>query len=199
MNCIKCSREAAFILQEWYCHDCFCEVIERRLRKYLRTENPIQKGEHLLVLGVLAQHVLKTLIKDLPVTITTVQTHEELAQSKKQCPETRCVLPYTMEYGLRSFLQGVFEGSGENPSKDIILFLPITMHELRKYVEIKGLQSPVQEHDEFFDVLDKFEEKYPSSKYSLMKSAKAIRQLLEKANVKKLVVSDPLHGHTAKH
>lgn len=189
-NCVKCKQPGMFKMHEWYCNRCFCEVIEKRLRKHL-SENPIIKGEHLIVFGDLAQHVLRVLIKDLPVTITLVQTGDELQRARKQYPKARCILPETMEDKLVIFLQGFFHGHIETTtSQDIMLFQPITIQELLKYAELKELPLPAINHHELLGQLNKFEEKYPSAKHGLLNSAKAINNILQSANVKKLAETD---------
>lgn len=200
MQCVGCKGEAAFQLQEWYCNSCFCSVIERRIRKSLRQENPIIKGEHLLVFGTFTHTILRTVIKELPVNSTVLETEEEFQKAKKSFPEARCVLPGTMEHGLCVFLDGVFHGRVEKAeSPDIMLFSSLTMQELTKYVELQGIILPAPQQGELFSLLNKLEDKYPSTKYSLLKSVKTIHQVLENANVKKIAARDPLHEYPSEH
>ena len=186
---------------EWYCDTCFCDVIEKRIRKYIRTETPVEKNEHLLILGELCMSVLKAILHDLPITLSLFKTEKELAAAQRLHIHARVVLPWTMDREIGTFLGNFFQGKSVCEDKRIIkLFMSVTERELNKYTEIRKLSYPSIAHDPVFDVLDALEEKYPSSKYSLLKSANALRPFLERGNsngnIKDITVDGHEHGHT---
>ncbi len=163
--------------------------MERRIKKYIRQENPIIKGEHLFVVGELACTVLKEVVRGLPVKITPIT--EEITPS-----EGRLVVPWTMEQILGDFLSGFFHGELDaSPQQNIIpLFRSLTEAELKKYAEIRSLPLPPEAKGTIHELLDQMEAKYPSTRYSLQKSVSTLRAVLQKANLKKVTASDTTHA-----
>ncbi len=182
--CVVCKKEAAFQLQEWYCNSCFCGVIERRIKKYVRTVCPLQKGEHVIVVGDLTQYILQKVIQGLPIE----REYRKTIPSSIP-PHTKLVLPWTMDKEASIFLDHLFQGKmiqDEHP-QIMKLFLPVTIPEMKRYAEILHLPFPEEEKNTTSSILNDLEQKYPSTKYSLAKSIKFLHDKMQSANIKKIV------------
>lgn len=192
-NCVKCKKAAAFHLQEWYCNSCFCQVIERRIKHYIRNACPIKKNEHLLVLGDLALFAIKMVIEGLPVKL-------ELIDKIPKSTKCRIVVPLTMDNECVEFLDNLFQGKliVKKEVNIIPIFRNLTQAELKKYTELKKLNCPDFKKDNLLGLLDEMESKYPSTKYSLSKSISELYSELEKAKVKKIVVNEKSNGSPRK-
>lgn len=191
-NCVVCKKEAAFQLQEWYCNACFCAVLERRIKKYIRAECPLQKGDHVIVVGDLAHYILKKIIQGLPVKMECRETIPHTLP-----PHTKLILPWTMDKEASIFLDDLFQGKlvYDNNPHVIKLFLSITIPELKKYAEILHIHFSEEEHNTVFDILNQLEEKYPSTKYSLVKSVRSLHNIMQNANIKKIMTSNQEHDN----
>lgn len=194
-SCVKCKQAASFRLQEWYCARCFCDVIERRIKKSIRAVSPFVRGETLLVVGEVTQHCVQLVVQGLPVTMIQI-TSEEIQNAIAAHPQARLVLPSTMEHDIGLFLGDFFQGKVclEDDHRVVKLFHALTLPELRKYADLKGLPIPVICNNPVQDLLDSLEEKYPSSKFSLQKSVIALHEVMRNANVKKITIRDNCDG-----
>ena len=81
------------------CKSCFIKIIEKRVRKHLRTEKSIKKNDKILIINnnskefYVGEYLLKRIIKDLPVKI-------DIKKSSK--PETlakynKIIIPWSLD------------------------------------------------------------------------------------------------------
>ena len=72
MECYKCNKSAVIDLKylQPLCNKCFCEVIERRIRKYTRINQAFKRGDRLLIIDELCYNLVKKIIDKLPVIIS---------------------------------------------------------------------------------------------------------------------------------
>ena len=200
MQCVKCKKEALFQLQEWYCASCFCLVIEKRVKKYIRTNALFAKNDLLYVAGELGAHVLREVIQGLPVEMFVLEEAEAVKKWSASC-NAKLILPWTMDKELAGFLKDIFHGMiiHEPHARIIKIFLPITEPELKKYAELKHLPCPEENKGSIIDILNQLEAKYPSSKYSLAKSMETLRSMMQNANIKKIDATEAQHEHSPEH
>ncbi len=143
----------------------FSRQIEKRVKKQIN----FKKGEKVYVKGNVAKYFLKQILGDYLV---------KLVRDKKQAD--KIVVQQTADDVIDGFVYGLMN---KMPKKkdEIPLFKYVTDKELEEYCKRKNLKfKPNKKHQETQLFISNLEEKYPSIKFSLLKST----GYLEKFSVK---------------
>lgn len=82
-----------------------------------------------------------------------------------------------IQYFLNKFLQGE-DYSEIGHGNDIKLFLTIREKELEAFARAKGFSYTSKPKDKLRELVDKFEAKYPETKFSLAKSIEEIKKAI---------------------
>lgn len=169
-NCQKCSNP---IYHDQFCKRCFCEVIERRIRKYVRLKELISKHDILVINNPLCEYLIKSIVQDMPVTI-------------KQQGEGKNVLAFTMDDEIEWFLDIIFAGKDleqeiKQQNKDIKLLITITDKEAQAFAQAKNIMFP-QKQRKYQTILEQLEQKHKETRYSLFKSVEGIKKILVNEN-----------------
>ena len=71
MQCSKCQHNAVVSLKylEPLCGMCFCDLIEKRIRKNARLSKAFRRSDRILILDDFSAFIVKRIIEDLPVMI----------------------------------------------------------------------------------------------------------------------------------
>lgn len=198
-SCHKCQKRTIF--HDDFCKACFCEVLERRIKKYLGQRELIQRNDVLYVTDDLVEYFLKNLIT-LPITIVrTLKTNVK---------PTKRVLAWTMDHELEYFLDQLVN-KGTIPTKEksgIKFFLAVTKAELEAYAQAKKLDlsedlkpEPAKEltkpsglvgipgsGGDFVqlntiqtpaDILNELEKRHKETRHSLMKSVEQLKMIMK--------------------
>src|SRR3989344_953804 len=70
--CIKCRKIKELVSLphiKSFCRGCFAEMIEKRIRKYVRMNKIFRKGDNILIIDELSFFLVKSIIKELPADI----------------------------------------------------------------------------------------------------------------------------------
>lgn len=167
MSCDDCAKEPYF---EKLCKSCFIDQMEKRIRREIRMNAPIQKDETLIITEPLCETVIREIIQSMPVTIT----RDVHARGKR-------VLSWTLDDEIHHFLSRFLSGeesTGLGHGNNIKLFLPIREKELEAFARAKGFSYAPKPKDKLRELVDKFEAKYPETKFSLAKSVEEIRKAM---------------------
>ncbi len=173
MTCDTCATEPYF---DKLCKVCFTGQLERRIRKDIRANAPVQKDDVLLITDPLCEAVIKGIIPGLPVTMTSDE-HAAGNTGKR-------VLLWTLDDEIHYFLTRFLAGE-EYPhlghGKDIKLFLTVREKELEAFAQAKGFPYTQRPKDKLGELIDRFETKHPETKFALGKSIENIRKAMRAA------------------
>jgi hypothetical protein len=143
------------------------ESFERKLRKAIKL-NPIKKDELVLVEDKIVEFCLKKAVKGLP--------HKVVKSGKY---DKRVVL-WTLDDEDRELLHCVLNKKKlkKDDSKVIKLFKFVSDEELLQYAKANKISLKIKK-DEIKDLVAKLSEKYPQTRYSLLKSSDEIKKLID--------------------
>lgn len=180
MHCQRCPRDAVGGIRQRLCECCFCQWMERRIAKELREHDLLKKDAAFVVDHALCEHVLKSIVKGMPVTIVRAPDDEKDERSASGSGiRVRC---WTLDDEIVALLEAVF--SGETPiglghRGTIKLFLPITDAELGVYARAKGFSFTPQPKGDVQKILERLEKNHPETRFSIASSAKEIAAALD--------------------
>jgi hypothetical protein len=170
-QCIHCSKKADTHLPYLHplCRQCFCNVIEKRIRRYTRLNKVFSKGDRIIAVGELNQYLIPHIIKGLPVEI----------ESRKTAPvkdsNAKVVVNWTLDDETCAFLEQLLTGKKREMRHQSIL-KTVTDKELLLFAGFNKLRfKPNRKNSEVQRILDTLEAKHPETKFSLMKSMEHLR------------------------
>ncbi|MFH2021038.1 MAG: hypothetical protein ABIJ34_06485 [archaeon] len=188
MKCIKCNREVKLALQnQKVCNSCFCEIIEKRVRKELRLGKYIRKGDSVLIIddgsaeSRAAIYLLPLLLKDMPFKLLIKKSKYTLGQ---EFDKSKVIVPWNADKEGKYFLSCVFEnkklkflGNFRLKGKQYIkLFLPCISEEVRSYANIKKLKFSEVKADKEASFFDNLAKKYPEIKFGFLNASKSFQK-----------------------
>ncbi|MBS3097189.1 hypothetical protein J4209_00170 [Candidatus Woesearchaeota archaeon] len=176
MLCIKCKKKEPCIRLKHLgplCNNCFCTIIEKRIRKHIRINKIFKKNDNILVIGDLCHYLVKKIIKDLPVKIIKTK-------KIKRTKGYKVVIPWTLDDETNCFLNEILS-KGKTKAREsayIRLLENITDEEALLFSKLKGISfKPKKKNKDIKSILDQLEERYPETKFSLLKSINQIKRL----------------------
>ncbi|MDO8740965.1 MAG: hypothetical protein Q7J54_05340 [Candidatus Woesearchaeota archaeon] len=187
MKCISCNKPATIILKHLqpYCCACFCRMIEKRVRKFVRINKIFKKGDNICIVDdsshdfLNTQFLLKSIIKGLPVKIEVLKIRignrwDFLKDKKiiKLSKNSKIIIPWTMDDEDSLFLKNVFNSKISIKSHFIKLLINITDDESAAFAKCRGFKvSKKGNKNNIKNLLNEIENKYPGSKFGLLKSS----------------------------
>jgi len=184
MKCVKCGKLGKIKVQNLTaCESCFLKIIEKRARKEIRLKKLIRKNDNILIINdgsaeyFVSEYLLKKIIKDLPIKITTKKQKYELGDSVSGA-YNKIIVPWNADKEDEYFLKSIFEnqdlkyrGHYKIKSKLYIkLLLTVLQAEVEIFAKIKGLKIKARKKTNIGIMLDELEKEYPEMKFSLLKS-----------------------------
>lgn len=180
-TCKKCNKSLNSINEIEFCDKCFIDVVFKRIRKFLRSEAHISKGDSVLVIDELTRKILPEII-NIPFTIKFKSVHfnglgtketRKLIETSKALNQ-KIIIPLCLDDIEKKYLTHIFSGKPTkfrfklNPSF-IPLYLSLTKEELTRLarlylVEFSYVNEPTN------DFLDKLEQEFPGTKFNIKKS-----------------------------
>lgn len=164
MFCQKCKQKKELFTAN-LCSSCLITVLEKRIKKSVKEQGGINRGERVLFLldKSLESKVAKYFFEKIYSKLQLKVFYENTKFYDK------IIIPFTSEKIISDFLNKLFEKKKFEINKKRIVFLEsLTIEEVKDVAKIKNLKGNVQT----YELLDKIEKKYPGSKHSLMKSIK---------------------------
>jgi len=198
-SCHKCQTRDVYFSD--FCKQCFCELLERRLKKHHGQHGLIQKNDVLYVTNDLVEYFLKRLFS-MPLTIVrTLKTNMK---------PTKRVLAWTMDHELEYFLDQLIN-KGAIPAKEkpgVKFFLAVTKAELEAYTSAKKIDLPedlkpepakelikpsglvgipgsggdvvpLSQIQSPLDILNELEKRHKETRHSLMKSIEQLKMIMK--------------------
>jgi hypothetical protein len=185
VKCQKCSRQTS---QE-FCDSCFADILEKRVRKEIRVNNLLSKGDRILVIddgsaeSKLATIILPRLLKELPVRIRILKMKHVLGKVWKG-HDDRVIIPWNADMETSYVLECI--ATGKEPrwlgnyhiGKQIFikLFMPCLQSEVERLARLHDLEFRRRGKGTVNFFLDTLESEYPEVKFSIMKSTRALMQ-----------------------
>ena len=168
-TCCKCDKEAAIELdygQRWYCRNHFLEMIEKRVRKEIRKFYSVDFDETYYVYddGSAAFEVMKYFTDNIFDDYLDIHVSKDIENSQYYFE------PVTMEEALENMIQAFFENRSFNFSKTKKPLRVVMGEEIKILTDILDIDREVEHVDHEF--IEKMQEKYSSSKFSMLKSLK---------------------------
>ena len=174
MLCAKCGKNNSESNLKHFgslCRFCFCALIEKRARKYIRISKFFRKNDKLLIVGDLCFYLVQSIIKGLPVKIVKISKIKNIKGYKT-------VIPWTLDDEVNSFLGSVFSNKKTKENDCIKLLKTITDEEAALFARFKNIKfTPNKKNKDIQEMLDRLEERYPGSKFGLLKSSGEIKEI----------------------
>lgn len=192
MKCLHCSNQAKLkFTDKNLCNKCFCKVIEKRVRKYIRLNKLISKDDRLLIVDKVCEYFIDNIIKNLPTKQFRIDFDEDLFlilkdgkinDFVKNNKIDRVIIPWTLDHEAFFFLTKFFEKGFDLDrlkfdKKYIKLFLTVDEKSLIEFCKIKKIRYNRIKDSRLNKELERLVERYPELKYSLGKSIKVLKKL----------------------
>jgi tRNA(Ile)-lysidine synthase TilS/MesJ len=187
MGCIKCSKKAEITNLKHIgpaCRSCFLKIIEKRVRKGLRTKKLIKKNDRILLIdngskeAKAGEFLLKSIIKDLPVKIDAKKA-KKISSTKKY---DKIIMPWSLDDEAEQFLSMVFNKKkhAKYAKKAVKLLKSLSEEEIEQFAKIKRFKYKKKQRSKTKQMLDKLEKRYPGYKFSLLNSIKQLNKTTKK-------------------
>lgn len=168
MKCFKCSRNAEISYPNGdLCKNCFLDIVVNRIKKEIRTKNPFEKNEKVLVHGKLAEYFLKKAVGDLPLKIKFVKT---AFNGKMDSKFDKIVVPVTADDEAEAFFEDLMRKKASNEKKNskiVKIFASVLDSELVSASKILKINfKPNKRSKEY----EKIRGRNPASAFGLVKS-----------------------------
>lgn len=166
IRCDKCNGTGRVKLsysQIVYCDEHFLEIIEKRTRKELRESSITPKGEYEIYKEESNEYKLAKYFLD-----KVFKGRLNIKEVKETNPET--IRPTSLDREAEEFLKSFLEDKEYKP-KGIPFMRSILEEEIKEVCRILNMKYKERER---MKELDSFEEKYPGTKFSLLKSLKEL-------------------------
>ncbi len=169
MKCIHCSFKAKLkFTDKDLCSRCFCKVVEKRVRKYLRLSKAIKKGDKIYIDSDVCKYFIDSIIS-FPITIV-----------KTKAKADKVVIPWTLDHECLLFMKKFGDKNYKKiktDKKTVKLFITIDEESLIEFCKIKKIKYQPIKESKLKKELDKLVDKYPEMKYSLGKSVDVLKNI----------------------
>jgi len=143
----------------------FCRTIEKRVRKSLRLDKLFKKNDIIYVKDPLSRFFIDKIVGELPKKFTK--------DSKKA---TKIVIKYTMDDKCDAFIEKLFYKKEKKALKGISVLESITDKEALLFARYNNIKfTPNKKNERTKDMLDKLENLYPQTRFSLSNSIDSLR------------------------
>ena len=180
MKCKSCNKESKVHLAyppHELCEECFLKIIEKRVRKYVRINKLFKKNDKILIINdnskeaQVNKYILKSIIKNMPATITEKETSKGTRVDK-------IIMPWNLDDEINQYLEEVMNKKKEKRNtKEIKILKPVLDSEVEIFAKIKGFKYKKVKHQEKNPFLKGLEEKHPGTKFSLLKSSETLNKI----------------------
>jgi tRNA(Ile)-lysidine synthase TilS/MesJ len=193
MKCVKCNGKATVHSDNLdACSGCFQKIIQKRVRKEIRINKLIEKNDKILIINdgtaeaKLMPHLLKEILKDLPVIISDKKSKYALGEEIKG-KYNKIIIPWNAdregEYLLNYFFAGKkpkylshFKLKGKTYIKPFIHVLHKEVEEFSKIRKIKFKETKTNSMAS--EMIDKLQKEYPEITFSLVKSSEELKKII---------------------
>jgi len=186
MKCFRCKKTSEFRLDNKYsCKRCFCDVIEKRVRKELRINKLLVKNDKVLILddsspgSSVVKYLINNIIKDPTIKIDMKKVNKiELSGDYKDYDKV--IVPFVMDDEIVSYLDSYFNNNNKSKEKEDKFVMPLIVlrsDEVLNFAETKKLvfKKSKRSNDDIKKMVDNLEKKYPGTYNSIFKTIRKTR------------------------
>lgn len=168
-NCEKCGKKATIKLrygQKNYCDNHFVELVEKRVRKEIRKHFNVDFNKEYVIYdnGSAEYKILQKFLESIFENNLPIQT------TKTYKNENTLFEPTNLETEIGEFMRSFFENKPFKFTNTLKPLRVVPVNEMSELKRIFGINRPVMEEQN--DFIEKLQEKYPSTKFSILKSLK---------------------------
>lgn len=180
-KCVKCGKKASINLrygQQNYCDGHFLELVEKRVRKEIRKhyEVDFNKKYELFNDGSAEYEILNYFLTSI------FENNLPIKHTKEYEDKNTLFEPTNLEKEIGKFMQTFFENSHFNFTNTLKPLRVVPLKEIKELKRILNIEKPVlDQHNAFIEELQK---KYPSTKFSILKSLKHFENNKEEYGIK---------------
>lgn len=156
-----------------YCKSCFNKYFEKKVRKTIRTNKLISKKDKLGMAvkrtsSLVAQFLIKKILRNPKLKI--------IRNKKFKIKDiTRIITGYNLDNEAENIITSVFNKKkpklGPRIKKEIRPLYLMTEQEIRLFAKLNKIKITKQKLSKTAKLLNKFEDKYPETKYAIVKSS----------------------------
>ena len=190
MECAVCRKKATTDFRHLrpLCDNCFSRAIEKRLRKYIRLNRLIRKGDRLLVIDDFSHYFLNKIVKDLPIKIfkksislnLIINDEINIKSIVKKHRINKILLPWTLDTEGTAFLQSYFKNKKMLilPKSHIKFLKAITEEEADVFAIIHKIKrKKITIDKKINEFINKIEKINPGAKFGLARSSEKFEEL----------------------
>ena len=188
MKCYKCSGVGKNESDnKSFCDSCFCEIVEKRVRKEIRINQLYQRNDKILIIdddsykSAINKYILKKIIQDPTIKfgIKKVRSFNETVDYDKEKKYSKIAIPWVLDNEITSYLKSRFEDKKIetlHSKKTIKPLVAITKEEAKTFANIRKLKYVKKDKkDDAEDMIDRFDKKYPGTKFGILKTIRALK------------------------
>ncbi|MBW2966089.1 hypothetical protein KY342_03220 [Candidatus Woesearchaeota archaeon] len=182
MRCYLCNKIGQIKQQKGraVCYECFCRLIEKRVRKNARLNKIFRRGDKVLVLGSVNKYFVKSIVKDLPIELYFKAREDKEFVRKKRI--NKIIRQETIDDQVNLFLEKLFSNksmkSKLSNKSNISLLGVVTDKEAKLFAQIKELRFKENKKNKDVQIiLDDMENKDPGAKFRLLKNMALLNKL----------------------
>lgn len=173
MGCYLCNKKSVVKQQKGreICADCFCRLIEKRIRKYARVNKIFGKNDSIFVVGKLAEYFVRQIIGKRPVKIFSRAKVDSVFIKKNKI--NLVVVSDTLDDEINMFLEKVVNNKKKGKDKSVKLLSCITDEEAQMFAKIKKIKFvPKKKNKDIMKFVNELSAKHTHARFSLIKNIK---------------------------
>lgn len=184
MKCFKCGGVGKVRCEEKaFCGSCFCQIIEKRVRKEIRQGNLLSKNDKVLILddnserSALTKYLLKSIISDptISVKIKKISAYDENKNYNQKNKFDKVAIPWVLEDEAKNYIKFFLENKKTKIMHEGDIIKPligVLEREAAAFAKIKNIKFKKSEKtkDDIEKMIEKMDKKYPGTKFSILKT-----------------------------
>ena len=184
MNCKKCGKKGDIKFVEGFlCSGCFLQIIEKRVRKYVRLNKFFSKGDKILVCDELSEFLIRDILNGLPIEIVrrkvskndvfSDKTVLKLLKTKKI---TKVVFSWTADDESSGFLGGFLEGrlADSGDARFVKLLRNISEEDAAVFAKLNGIKFERSKFGRAHQLIEQISKNHPDVKYGLLRAGEKL-------------------------
>lgn len=177
--CLKCKKKPFFNDVNKFCHSCFFEVIEKRVRRFVRGKNFFKKNYKVLFVddssaeAKVGKYLFNSIFKNFPLKMTVVKKQLSRLSPHDFKEYDKIIIPWNLDIDAEGFLLDIFNNTCQivdDNCKFVKLLSSLTKEEVELFAKRKGFKFSKNNISHASNIIDVFEKKYPGTKFSIVRS-----------------------------
>lgn len=183
MKCYICKRNALIEEQKnrAICNECFCRIIEKRVRRYTRTNNIFLPNKRILVVGEVNKCLAKSIVGKMPIKLFFSKAIDPEFIKKNKIDAA--LIEWTIDDEANLFLAKLFKGEQikDIDKKHVKMLISLTNEEAALFAKIKGIKFKAEKRDLLIKkIIDNVQKEHPGAKHTLIKNIFLLNKLTYK-------------------